>query len=168
MTWKTPRNWAIGDAVTRARLNAISDSLAALKDPPSDEYLVPAVDIAISSTSLVDIDSAGGLLITTYGGDLLIGLNFSTTTSVASVQVTYDILLNNLTYLSSRTATARANGVFYVTTAVTTDKQYINAVLRWPGLAAGTYSVMPQVKVNTGSVTFKATNTGAYWWVRED
>jgi len=168
MVWKTPRDWGVEDAVTKARLNQISDNLAALKNPPSDEFFLPASDVVTTSTVPVDIDANGGLVITTTGGDLLIGLSFTLYLSSGSALGYVDLLLNNLTYASTKTPSYHSHGLWHFSDAAVADHTPINPIFRWTGLSAGTYSIMPQMWVSAGSLYIWGVNTARYWWARED
>jgi len=168
MVWKTPRNWGVEDAVTKARLNQISDNLAALKNPPSDEYFLPAVDISTTSTVPVDIDPNGGLVVTTTGGDLLIGLNLVLYLSAGSIFGNIDLLLNNLIYASTKTPSYHSRGLWHFSDVDVGDHTAFSSIFRWTGLSAGTYSIMPQMWVTSSTFYIWGANTTGHWWARED
>ncbi len=71
MARTTPKtDWADGDLVTAAHLNAIGENLAALLNPPTALGTLPA-RVETGSTVFIDVHSNFNLSLTTTGGDVL-------------------------------------------------------------------------------------------------
>lgn len=73
MAWTTPKtNWATGELVTAADLNAIGENLAALKNPSTAAYTSTADITESIRTEFEDVDSKFNLTLTTAGGDVVV------------------------------------------------------------------------------------------------
>ena len=162
MAWTTPKtNWATGELVTAADLNAICENLAALKNPPTasgattqDKY---------TPWAFGDIDSDNlNLTITTTGGHVLIHLggsvrNHSDAERAAHAFFDFDI---------DGQRQGGANGIIEVVYSGGYEKLSIVRLIQH--LNAGTHTFKPQWrKIPDRRHANARLNAGAQFWVRE-
>lgn len=165
-TWRAPVTWATGNLVTATNLNEqLRDNLEFLKTPPTGLISIDeASDYTTTSTSFVDVDSAGdpdlSLDLTTAGGDVLIVFMAY---AGGTGRVYFDIAVDSV-----RMATN--DGFFSAVNAVNTP---ITIVALKQGLAPGSHNFKVQWKVNTGTGTLyagagtSALDTHPLFFVRE-
>lgn len=80
MAWTAPTTQTTGTLITASVWNTdLTDNLAELKDPPSDNYeLNEGSNYTTSSTTFVDIDGTNlALTLTTNGGDVMVSFHGS-------------------------------------------------------------------------------------------
>lgn len=159
MAWTTPATWSVDQLVTATLMNThIRDNLNALKAPPTDVQDVnEGADYTTTSTSFVDIDSAGdpdlNLTIETGGGDVLV--TFYGTFANAGGHINLDFTVDGVKHggddgllRSASTALGHKNLTFAV----------------WvQGLSAASHTFKMQWKVDAGTATMYAgagTGTG--------
>ena len=78
MTWTSPQVWDTGDVITAGKMNAISDNLRALKNPPLAQVTKTGTASnyqAVNPSGFVLIAPDFDLTLETTGGDLLIGFS---------------------------------------------------------------------------------------------
>jgi hypothetical protein len=169
MAWTDAITWTniLSDA---AHFNQqIRDNLLALKQPPTSHYEANELsDYTTSSTTYGTIDSDWGFTLTTHGGDILIGLASSGSSSgsysLLDVLVDGTLIANN-----------SGGGIREI------PQLALNAnisFLRWVrGLSAGSHTFTLQWKHNTGGANVATIRAGAgtagkldihpRFWVRE-
>ncbi len=160
MAWTPPRtDWANGELVTAADLNAIGENLAALQSLTALENRPIAAGITtrwIESRSrvFVDVDSSAfNLTITTSGGDVLVTFSGSVDHDAAAKGY-YDVEVDG----------TRIGG----SSGIRQDKEIDQVVLMFThliqDLGAGAHTFKLQWKTNTGVLQMAPYSQ---FWVRE-
>lgn len=166
MAYTNPKTWAVKEELTSSDLNTyVRDNLAALKDPPSDSYVLnEASDYTTTSTSFVDVDATNlALTITTTGGDVMVHFygNFD---GVAPNAVFVDVDLDG-TRIGGDDGLIKYENPSYVVP--------VSFTRLITGLAAGSHTLKLQWKVSAGTTTLYAgAGTSTYdlhpqFWARE-
>ncbi len=174
MSFTTPKTYATGDPLTAAELNQYQrDNIVALKDPPSNSYIVnEGSDYATTTTSFVVIDATNlSLAITTTGGDVVIAFTGTVRQATSGESVAFEIFKD--TDGGGFVAIAGNDGMMLV--QATAAQANYPIVINWllTGLAAGTHTFRIYWKVSAGTATLWAgAGTGAkdlhpIFWVRE-
>ena len=94
--WTTPRNWAADDDLDEDMMNTyVRANQLALKDPPSDSYVLnEAGDYAWAGAGWADIDAVNlELTLVTTGGDVMVSFagTFYTTAGASNVYLDVDV-----------------------------------------------------------------------------
>ncbi len=92
MAYTAPVNFVSGNPLLETELNLLQDNFRALKDPPSDNYVLNEVsDYTTTSTTFVDVDATNlALTILTTGGDVLVHFHGVGTDAVILFDVDVD------------------------------------------------------------------------------
>ena len=168
MAWTTPKtDWVLGELATQSHLNDIGNNLAALKDPPSDNYeLDEGSDYSTSSTTFVDVDGTNlALTINTNGGDVLVHFHGMIGKAAASHYWYFDVEVDG-------TRIGGDDGIIGQLES-TNSRDPVSFTRLITGLAAGSHTFKLQWKVNANSITLYAgagtTNSDLHpqFWARE-
>ena len=152
MLWTTPVNYSSGSVLTAAELNTMQDNLRALKDPPSNMWVMDATKTSVSDASPVavsDVEGEGKFTLTTTGGDILFMLNLYNSNSVLG-RVTVSI---DGTAVQGGLELARGNEL---------RCSYVHT-----GLAAGSHIFRLMFWAVAATITFDHTLRVQQWSVRE-
>lgn len=147
------------ESATSSDMNTyVSENIDALKNPPSGLYEGDeASDLAVNSTSFIDLDANNGKFqhtITTAGGAVLVTFRVCITVS-ATLAAFFDIMVDGVSeggtdglFGQTYTAVAGVDGTVYFSHWVT-------------GLAAGSHVIKARAKVSTGTMTILRQAGGA-------
>lgn len=160
-TWTTPRTYTTGEILTASIFNQyVRDEFDWLKTPTESGNITWATAFTTTSTSYVDVTGVTTTL-TTNGGGLDVWLRFGATSSGASQQVTWKLLVDGVdqTLLGSWSPDTTTHKPF----------QFFYHI---PALAAGSHTIKVQVKWNGGANTLTMvgtanTTTDPEYFVRE-
>lgn len=157
--WTTPREWLTKDAITKERLNAISDNLTYLHTPSSSIKTVrgTGADAPITSLTPIQIDDAlFTASLETTGRVLNVNFLMTMANATAGAYTHIDVLMDGVTYLSSLTGTQLTYGLLR-------DRQsgaaYVHALsfdIKIPAgtITAGAHVFVPRVWVSGSTSTF--------------
>ena len=169
MGWTDPHTWVDGEVVDADIYNThVRDNLNALKNPPSDSYVLDEVsDYATTSAAFVDIDATNlSLTITTTGGDVVVGFVGAIKHTTAGALLYLDLELDGTRIGGDDgilVAQCPVNGY-----AVNMSFQYLIT-----SLAAGTHTISLQWKTSAATATLPAgAGTANYdvhplFWIKE-
>jgi len=173
LLWKTPRQWETNDAITKEKLNEISDELTYLMLPSYGLATVRAgaANQTTASTTPVDLDIANYQLRVELTGvrPVLIELEGAFANNTLAAVSRFDVMIDGTTYVSSLSGTNLANGAMMAT-------QYVAAyviplklrILLPPGtLAAGVHTFVPKWWVSAGTTTWFQVNVLSQFYVGE-
>lgn len=149
MVWTTPQTWTAA-LVTVAEFNEqIRDNLDALKDPPSDKYLVnEGSDYSTSSTSYVNVDATDlALTITTFGGDIVV--HFHGTVNNSGAGSYFDVDVDGVRYGGD-------DGIIRVIGGIGSQTSATSFTILIEGLSAASHTFTLQWRVVGGTATMYA------------
>ena len=157
MAWTTPKtDWATGELVAAADMNAVGENLAVLKRPVTVGGTIET--IIKDSATFVDVDSQNmNLTITTTGGDVMAHFHCSLrhTNRGSTGEACFDIDVDG-------TRLGGGNGIME---SVMIDQYHCVSFTRViQNLSAGSHTFKLQCKENSGAVRIAA---HAQFWVRE-
>lgn len=116
MAWNTPLTWAIRDPITATKLNAqLRDNSNYLFARPRTliTQLGAGSDLTTASATFVAVDDAQFTAnLTTSGGLVEVNLSAVIAHSVLSAFVYFDVIIDDVTYVSSQTGTPLTNGLW--------------------------------------------------------
>ena len=114
LAWTTPRNWAADDNLDEDMMNTyIRDNQIALKDPPSESYVLNEAGEYSGAAAWADIDAANlTLTLVTSGGDVMVSFAGTFYMTVGASTVYLDVEVDGA-------RTAGDDGIIgtYITTA---------------------------------------------------
>jgi len=154
MSYVAPTTKTTGTLITAAIWNQdVVANIVAIKDPPTDNQRADeASDYTSSSTTFVDVDSAGdpdfSLSITTTGGDIMVGFVGTMTNGTAAARAYIDIALDGVRQ-------GLDDGLFEHQAAGGTLFP-CGFVYLIRGVSAGTHTIKLQYKVSSGTATIYA------------
>ena len=155
MAWTTPKSWAVNELLTAAALNThLRDNLNALKMPPTAAY-VTAQDYTTTALTWADVDAAHlSLMLTTSGGDVLVG--FCAPMNISVSTHTYQLGLRTDPDTLIPLGSGNLANIHPVT-----------VVRLIQGLPAGAHWFRLQWYVSGGTATLYGAGGKAQFWVRE-
>lgn len=162
--WTTPRNWIANELIDEDILNEqIRDNMIALKDPPSDSYVLDEVAEYSGAAVWADID-AGNLSFTlvTGGGDVMVSFagTFYTTAGTLAIYLDVDVDGGRI---------AGDDGI--IAESVTTTARSITFTRLIEGLAADTHVFTLQwnapANARLAAGSGAAHDVHAQFWARE-
>lgn len=116
MAWTTPITWAIRDAITMVKLNAhLRDNMNYLFARNKHVLtIISGSDLTTTSTTYGAVDDAQFTLTldVTDGAELEFNLLGNYAHSVLNGTVNFDIIMDDVTYLSNMTATPITHGIW--------------------------------------------------------
>ncbi len=172
MGYVTPRTWSSGDPLSSSYLNVyVRDNVDYLFN--RNRHIinlknVSAIAVSATANTWRDIDDAQlSLELTTYGGDVEIDFCTTVRTSVAT-QLSFDIIKDGTTYLSSNTSTPLTGGLYNRDLNTTNEEVLICFKAVVTGLSAGTYTFKPRmVSTATGTITYMAVTSSFLFMAKE-
>ncbi len=155
MAWTTPKtDWATGELVAAADVNAIGENLAVLKNPSTAVYTTTG-EIRMDHPDFADVDSVNlNLTITTAGGDVLV--HFDGSVYHHSVRSSYfDVDIDG-----TRQGEKDGFGRTYTSANL---HAIVNFTRLIQGLSAGSHTF----KLKCKTISRITLALGAQFWVRE-
>lgn len=159
--WVPPRDWGIKEPITSDKLNEISNSLNYLARPSQGLVTVrgTGADVAVTSTTPVDLDLATYQLSVELTGDLdvVIELVGTVANTTLNTRTRFDFFIDNALYASSLTGTPLTEGLSVVQQYVAAYNIPVAAKVRIPAevLASGVHVFQPRMWVTAGSSSWR-------------
>ena len=155
--WTTPSTWVDNELVTASKLNThVRDNLTYLYDRPKHIITINTNNQVTGFTSTTFAAINDGLLtltLTTTGRP--VELNAAFHISSTGNSFFFDWLIDDTIWASSGTTTALTGGVWRVNTGDT----MVNSTTVYSGLAAGTHTFRPRIRVSASSWTIMTNAT---------
>lgn len=173
LLWNTPRVWETNDALTKERLNAISDDLTYLMSPSYEVVTVRGTGTSVTTTSTtpVDLDPAVYTLNVELTGvrPVTIELSGHVSNGTLAAIMRLDVFIDGVTYASSLTATQVTGGLWdaYEYVAANLVPVKIRTVLPPGTLAAGIHTFVPRFWTSAGTMTWYELNQYSQFLVGE-
>lgn len=163
LLWVTPREWIADEAITKEKLNEISDSLNYLYSPSRGLATVRnGSNVTITSTTAVDLDAAAYALSVELTGlrDVYVELRGAAQNNTLASVNSFDVYIDSTTYLSSLTGTPLTFGATAFVQYVASNRVMVNVRYLIPRgtLAAGVHTFKPRAFVSAGTLTWIEAN----------
>lgn len=154
-------SWLAGDPVLETDMNRIEGNIEALKNPPSDSYVLTGGDYTTNSTSFVDVDTTNiNFTLATTGGAVEFGFHSSVSNNTQGSNVYFNLLVDG-------SPLAADNGIFQVGQDASFDIYPVSFVRRIEGLGIGSHTFKLQWKVTGNTGRIYANTFHGQVWVRE-
>ena len=162
MAWTTPKtDWAIGELVTAADMNAIGENLRILRSRESAAYTTPS-NISARSNAFSDVDDENlNLTITTTGGDVLVhfsGWASRTGSNSRDHAGYYDVAVDE-------NRLGDNDGILRV--GLESGRKFVSFTHLLQDLSAGSHTFTLQWKNDVQHHNYHNLQAGAQFWVRE-
>lgn len=159
LLWTTPREWKANDAITKERLNDISNNLTYLYSPSRGIATVRnGTNQTTTSTTPVDLDASNfGMSVELSGlRDVYVELKGLVSNATLAAVSRFDVYMDATTYLSSLTGTQLTLGLASVTQYVANHLLLVNLRFVIPRgvLSAGVHTFQPRWWVSAGTSTW--------------
>lgn len=160
LLWTTPREWTTKDAITKERLNAISDDLNYLINPSRATATVRGTGanttVALTTFTNLDVSNYGLSVELTGVRDVRVKLQGKVSNATLAAITFFDVYIDNSIYLSSLSGTALTQGVWAATQYVAANLIPVVFDVSIPAgvLAAGVHTFQLRWRVSAGTSTF--------------
>jgi hypothetical protein len=148
--WTAPRTWATGELVTAAILNThVRDNLEFLKTPPTTSFIADqGSDYTSTTTSFANVNATDlALVITTSGGDVLLG--FSGSALIASGTLFLDVDMDGARIGGD-------DGLVAISTSGASNRMNVSFLRLVRSVVAGSHTFKLQWKGTGGALTLYA------------
>ncbi len=173
MTWVTPREWTLKEPITASKLNEFSAADLYLFSRPKSVVTIPGdgTNITTTSTTFTAVDDAQFTLSleVAEGAEVQFDLLASCRHSVLGGFFHFDIIMDDVTYMSSMTGTPVTDGIWKnQARAASVDGALGAAPFYRSGIAAGVHTFKLRWRLTTaGLITLMINGTLAQFAARE-
>lgn len=154
--WTDMAEWVANTPITAYKMNQLRENLNWLKNRPLDFVHQGGVaNVTITSTAFISVDpTIYQRTVRTYGGNVLFGVSIPYVIhNTAGGTHMWDVLIDGIEYLSSRSAAAKTYGMMYNAHAAATHVTAVQYVFMIDGLASGEHTFELVVRTLAGTLT---------------